>query len=35
MKDGEPKWAASERLRGVREAIKIIKDVKVRIPMEE
>jgi hypothetical protein len=35
MKDGEPKWAASERLRGVREAIKIIKDVKVRVPMEE
>lgn len=35
MKDGEPKWAASERLRGVREAIKIIKDVKVRIPTEE
>ena len=35
MKDGEPKWAASERLRGVREAIKIIKDVKVSIPTEE
>ena len=35
MKDGEPKWAASERLRGVREAIKIIKDVKVEIPTEE
>lgn len=35
MKDGEPKWAASERLRGVREAIKIIKDVKVGMPTEE
>ena len=35
MKDGEHKWAASERLRGVREAIKIIKDVKVEIPTEE
>jgi hypothetical protein len=35
MKDGEPKWAASERLRGVREAIKIIKDVKVVMPTEE
>jgi hypothetical protein len=35
MKDGEPKWAASERLRGVREAIKIIKDVKVEMPTEE
>jgi hypothetical protein len=35
MKDGEPKWAASERLRGVREAIKIIKDVKVSLPTEE
>ena len=35
MKDGEPKWAASERLRGVREAIKIIKDVSVEIPTEE
>jgi hypothetical protein len=35
MKDGEPKWAASERLRGVREAIKIIKDVKIGIPTEE
>lgn len=35
MKDGEPKYAASERLRGVREAIKIIKDVKVEIPTEE
>ena len=35
MKDGEPKYAASERLRGVREAIKIIKDVKVEMPTEE
>ena len=35
MKDGEPKWAASERLRGVREAIKIIKDIKVELPTEE
>jgi len=35
MKDGEPKYAASERLRGVREAIKIIKDVKIEIPTEE
>jgi len=35
MKDGEPKWAASERLRGVREAIKIIKDVKISLPTEE
>jgi hypothetical protein len=35
MKDGEPKWAASERLRGVREAIKIIKNVKVELPVEE
>lgn len=35
MKDGEPKYAASERLRGVREAIKIIKDIKVEIPTEE
>jgi hypothetical protein len=35
MKDGEPKWAASERLRGVREAIKMIKDVKVSLPTEE
>jgi hypothetical protein len=35
MKDGEPKYAASERLRGVREAIKIIKDVKVEMPIEE
>ena len=35
MKDGEPKYAASERLRGVREAIKIIKDVKIEMPTEE
>ena len=35
MKDGEPKYAASERLRGIREAIKIIKDVSVEIPTEE
>lgn len=35
MKDGEPKWAASERLRGVREAIKIIKNVKVELKDEE
>lgn len=35
MKDGEPKYAASERLRGVREAIKIIKNVKVQMPEEE
>ena len=35
MKDGEPKWAASERLRGVREAIKIIKNVKIELPEEE
>ena len=35
MKDGEPKYAASERLRGIREAIKIIKDVKVEVPTEE
>ena len=35
MKDGEPKYAASERLRGVREAIKIIKDVKVEMSTEE
>lgn len=35
MKDGEPKWAASERLRGVREAIKIIKNVKVELKEEE
>lgn len=35
MKDGEPKYAASERLRGIREAIKIIKDVKVEMPTEE
>ncbi len=35
MKDGEPKYAASERLRGVREAIKIIKDVKVQMPEQE
>jgi hypothetical protein len=35
MKDGEPKWAASTRLRGVREAIKIIKDVVVEMPTEE
>jgi hypothetical protein len=35
MKDGEPKYAASERLRGIREAIKIIKDVKVVMPTEE
>ena len=35
MKDGEPKYAASDRLRGIREAIKIIKDVSVQIPTEE
>ena len=35
MKDGEPKYAASDRLRGIREAIKIIKDVSVEIPTEE
>ena len=35
MKDGEPKYAASERLRGIREAIKIIKDVKVDMPEQE
>lgn len=35
MKDGEPKYAASERLRGVREAIKIIKNVKVEMPQED
>lgn len=35
MKDGEPKWAASERLRGVREAIKIIKNIKVELPEQE
>jgi hypothetical protein len=35
MKDGDPKYAASERLRGIREAIKIIKDVKVVMPTEE
>ena len=35
MKDGEPKWAASSRLRGIREAIKIIKDVKIEMPTEE
>lgn len=32
MRDGEPKWAASERLRGVREAIKIIKNINIEIP---
>lgn len=35
MKDGEPKWAASEKLRGVREAIKIIKNVRVELKEEE
>ena len=35
MKDGEPKYAASDRLRGIREAIKIIKDVSIEIPTEE
>jgi hypothetical protein len=35
MKDGEPKYAASDRLRGIREAIKIIKDVSIEIPTKE
>jgi hypothetical protein len=35
MKDGEPKYAASDRLRGIREAIKIIKDVSIEMPTEE